>query len=66
MKSLPGHAFGDEWFRLTNEEAVRSPALLVYRERVENNLRRMLTIIGDPARLRPHIKTHKMAALDHR
>ena len=54
----------DEWFRLGNEAEVRSPALIVYRERVEGNLRAMLKIAGgNPDRLRPHIKTHKMAAM---
>lgn len=53
----------EEWFRLRDECAVRSPALLVYRERVEENLRRMIAIAGSPERLRPHVKTHKMPAL---
>jgi D-serine deaminase-like pyridoxal phosphate-dependent protein len=64
--SVGASVFGDEWFRLANENTVRSPALLVYRERVEKNLLRMLAIVGDPSRLRPHIKTHKMAALVER
>jgi D-threonine aldolase len=45
--------------RLENEDAVASPSLLVYRDRVESNLDRMVAMVGDPARLRPHIKTHK-------
>ena len=53
----------DGWFRVGNERDIPSPALLVYRERVEENLRAMLAIAGDPARLRPHVKTHKMPAL---
>jgi len=40
-----------------------SPALLVYRGRVEANLRRMVTLAGGVHRLRPHIKTHKMPDL---
>src|SRR5439155_7209209 len=35
-------------------------ALLVYPDRVAENLRRMIAIAGDVARLRPHMKTHKM------
>ncbi len=46
--------------RLENEAEALSPALLVYPERVEENLRRMVALVGDPARLRPHIKTHKL------
>lgn len=43
-----------------NEGATASPALLIYPERVDANLRAMLARVGDPARLRPHIKTHKL------
>src|SRR5262245_13760248 len=49
-----------DWFEAGNVGAIASPALLVYRERVEENLRRMIAIAGGPERLRPHIKTHKM------
>lgn len=55
-----------EWFQLANETEVPSPALLVYRERVDENLRAMLKIAGGPERLRPHIKTHKMPAMMER
>lgn len=48
-----------DWMRLENEEEVASPALLVHRERIEANLDRMVAMVGDPARLRPHVKTHK-------
>src|SRR6266436_368744 len=48
------------WFVVSDVATLPSPALLVYRERVEENLRRMVAIAGGPARLRPHIKTHKM------
>jgi D-serine deaminase-like pyridoxal phosphate-dependent protein len=50
----------ENWFAVADVDTVPSPALLVYRERVEENLRRMLAIAGNPLRLRPHIKTHKM------
>lgn len=53
----------NDWMRLQNEDSVESPALLVYRDRVERNLDRMLSAVGDPARLRPHIKTHKTAQI---
>ncbi|MEO8352922.1 MAG: D-TA family PLP-dependent enzyme [Chthoniobacteraceae bacterium] len=49
-----------DWARIENADAVPSPALLVYPDRGEENLRRMIAIAGDPARLRPHIKTHKL------
>jgi D-serine deaminase-like pyridoxal phosphate-dependent protein len=39
---------------------VASPAVLVYPERIQKNIELMVKIAGDPARLRPHIKTHKL------
>jgi D-serine deaminase-like pyridoxal phosphate-dependent protein len=38
---------------------VPSPTLLIDRARVRHNIARMRTHIGDLARLRPHVKTHK-------
>src|SRR5476649_2830317 len=53
----------NDWFRLHDEAAIPSPALLLFRERIEHNLHRMIEIAGDPARLRPHVKTHKLGPL---
>jgi D-serine deaminase-like pyridoxal phosphate-dependent protein len=49
------------WFDVTNLDEVESPALLIYPGRVEENIRRMVTLAGHPSRLRPHAKTHKLA-----
>jgi D-serine deaminase-like pyridoxal phosphate-dependent protein len=54
------------WYKLTNEDQIPSPALLIYVERAEENIRRMIAMAGDPNRLRPHVKTHKMPALIER
>jgi D-threonine aldolase len=48
-----------EWYRLSNEDEVDSPALLIYPERVQQNIKAALDSIDDIGRLRPHIKTHK-------
>lgn len=48
------------WFPITNANDVPSPALLLYPDRIAENLRRMVRLIGDPKRLRPHVKTHKL------
>ncbi len=48
------------WYEVNNLHNVPSPALLIYVERVEENLRRMIALAGGTERLRPHIKTHKM------
>lgn len=53
----------NEWFKIENEAEVPSPSLLIYLERVEENLKRVLAITGGPARLRPHIKTHKLGEI---
>ena len=48
---------------IANEQEVPSPALLLYPDRIDENLRRMVAIAGDPGRLWPHIKTHKLPQL---
>ena len=52
-----------DWFHIANVEDIASPALLLYPERIRENVRRMVRIAGSAARLRPHIKTHKLAEL---
>ncbi|WP_437230896.1 D-TA family PLP-dependent enzyme [Planctomicrobium sp. SH661] len=44
-------------------DEIFSPGLIVFRDRVRHNLETMIRIAGDPLRLRPHCKTHKMAAV---
>src|SRR5262245_9213772 len=52
----------DPWYQVGNVAEVDSPALLVYPDRIEENIRRMIAMVdGKRERLRPHIKTHKMA-----
>ena len=48
------------WARAADLTNVSSPALLLGVEAIRENLRRMVVIAGDPARLRPHVKTHKL------
>ena len=48
------------WPDMTGLSEVASPALIVYPDRVEENIRRMIAIAGGTQRLRPHMKTHKM------
>lgn len=50
-----------EWFTIENIDAIDTPALVVYPDRVRDNIRRALLIAGSPDRLRPHIKTSKFA-----
>ena len=51
------------WFQIQNPDDVSSPALLVYPDRIEENIRRMVRMTGNVERLRPHIKTHKTAEI---
>lgn len=51
----------NQWFSVANVEMVASPALLLWPNRVEQNIQHMLELVkGDTSRLRPHVKTHKM------
>jgi len=51
------------WYEVREVDNIPSPALLVYPERILHNIREMVRIAGGPARLRPHIKTHKTAEI---
>jgi D-serine deaminase-like pyridoxal phosphate-dependent protein len=51
------------WYLLENSAEIPSPALLLHRDRIEANLRQMVAIAGDPLRLWPHVKTHKLPEL---
>lgn len=48
-------------YRIQDVDEIPSPALIVYRDVVEANIRRIGEILGGYERLRPHCKTHKMA-----
>ncbi len=48
------------WHLVENVGEIESPALLVYPERIEENIGRMIGLAGSPERLRPHLKTVKM------
>lgn len=49
------------WYHLQNEAEIDSPNLLIYPDRIQHNINCMLEKVGgDPKRLCPHVKTHKM------
>ncbi len=50
----------DNFYTLANPETIPSPALLLYPQRVEANIERLLALAGNRERLRPHVKTHKL------
>lgn len=49
----------DAKYLIKDPSAVFSPALLFYKDIIRHNIRRMVERAGGPARLRPHVKTHK-------
>jgi D-serine deaminase-like pyridoxal phosphate-dependent protein len=51
------------WYELKNTDNIISPSLLFYKDRIENNIDRMINIAGDADRLIPHVKTHKTAEI---
>ncbi|MEP7321982.1 MAG: D-TA family PLP-dependent enzyme [Saprospiraceae bacterium] len=47
------------WYEVINIEEIDTPALFVFPDRIAANIEAALSMVGDPGRLRPHIKTHK-------
>lgn len=54
------HIPTDPRYRIDDTSEIITPALIVYADLVESNIDEMIRIAGNPARLRPHCKTHKM------
>jgi D-serine deaminase-like pyridoxal phosphate-dependent protein len=48
------------WYHIRNIEEIDSPALIVYKERVQQNINSILAM-KDAVQLRPHVKTNKIA-----
>ena len=49
------------WYELAEPDLIESPSLLVFPHRVEANIERAIKLAGDSQRMRPHVKTHKLA-----
>ncbi|WP_214072770.1 D-TA family PLP-dependent enzyme [Mucilaginibacter sp. dw_454] len=47
------------WFDIANINELDTPALVVYPDRVKQNIATLVAAIDDVDRLRPHVKTHK-------
>ena len=50
----------DPRYRIADTSRLITPALVLFREVLEENLDRMIAVAGSVGRLRPHCKTHKM------
>lgn len=49
-----------EWYNISRIDTIDSPGLVVYKERIIENIRLATEMIKDVSLLRPHAKTHKM------
>jgi D-serine deaminase-like pyridoxal phosphate-dependent protein len=50
-----------QWYEIDSVEQLDSPALLVFKQRVEANIQTAINMVSDVAQLRPHVKTNKSA-----
>src|SRR5271166_609730 len=50
-------------YTIDDPSLLLSPSLVIFRDLVRQNLTEMITMARGPDRLRPHVKTHKMAAI---
>ena len=54
------------WYRVDKADNLVTPCLLVYPDRIQKNIDRMIEIAGDISRIRPRIKTHKTGEIIHK
>ncbi len=50
-------------YTIKNADEIQTPALIVYKSLVEENIRAIGQLLGGYDRLRPHVKTHKMSGI---
>ncbi|MDQ3292007.1 MAG: alanine racemase, partial [Bacteroidota bacterium] len=48
------------WYSITNIDTIDTPALIVFPERIKQNIQLLISMISGLEWLRPHVKTHKM------
>lgn len=52
------------WWEITPETRIDTPFLAIYTDRIKYNIEQLIRAVdGDPLRLRPHIKTHKIGEI---
>jgi D-threonine aldolase len=47
------------WYTIDGIDSLDTPALVIFPERVKQNIRHAVNMVDDVQRLRPHVKTHK-------
>jgi len=55
--------FKNQWYFAEGATEIPSPALLVYPDRIAENIQRMIKIAGGTGHIWPHVKTHKMSGI---
>ncbi len=50
----------NDWWQIENADDIPTPTLLLYPDRIDSNLDKMIAWTQDVTRLRPHVKTHKL------
>lgn len=50
-----------EWYYLEDARLIDSPALIIFKRGVQENIETMIRIAGSADRLMPHVKTYKLA-----
>jgi len=50
----------DACYQIEDTSQIISPGMIIFKDLMEENLKQMIERVGDPDRLRPHCKTHKM------
>lgn len=48
------------WYKIENVERIDTPCLVLYKERIRNNIDQAIKRIKNPDNLRPHVKTNKI------
>ncbi|MEO6632939.1 MAG: D-TA family PLP-dependent enzyme [Mucilaginibacter sp.] len=51
----------EDWYAINDIDKLDTPALVVYPDRVRQNIATAIGMVDNVARLRPHVKTHKSA-----
>jgi D-threonine aldolase len=49
----------ENWYKITDVDRLDTPALVIYPEKVKQNIHFAKELLDDINRLRPHVKTHK-------
>ena len=52
-----------KWYEVLDKDKISTPGLLISEKKIKSNIKSMIDISGDPNRLWPHIKTHKMPGI---